>query len=87
MGSPAPPALLGHHPPAAETGAFRGHLRTIVTALVIRFERINIAVDKEFFSFLGILLSLLLAFRTNTAYDRFYEGRRLWGQLPTTAAT
>ncbi|MFC7670216.1 bestrophin family protein [Hymenobacter humi] len=27
------------------------------------------------------MLSLLLVFRTNTAYDRFYEGRRLWGQL------
>ncbi|WP_201979081.1 bestrophin family protein [Hymenobacter rubidus] len=58
-----------------------GAYATIVTALVIRFERMNVAVDKEFFSFLGILLSLLLAFRTNTAYDRFYEGRRLWGQL------
>ena len=60
---------------------FVGLYATIVTGLVIRFERINVAVDKEFFSFLGILLSLLLAFRTNTAYDRFYEGRRLWGQL------
>lgn len=29
----------------------------------------------------GILLSLLLIFRTNTAYDRFYEGRRVWGSL------
>lgn len=44
-------------------------------------ERLNLTVDKEFFTFLGIMLSLLLAFRTNTAYDRFYEGRRLWGQL------
>ncbi|GAB3855802.1 bestrophin family ion channel [Hymenobacter terrigena] len=60
---------------------FVGIYATIVTALVIRFERMNVAVDKEFFSFLGIMLSLLLAFRTNTAYDRFYEGRRLWGQL------
>ena len=54
---------------------------TAVTAAVIHFDQLNVAVDKEFFSFLGILLSLLLAFRTNTAYDRFYEGRRLWGQL------
>ena len=58
-----------------------GLYATVVTALVIRFDTVNVAVDKEFFSFLGILLSLLLAFRTNTAYDRFYEGRRLWGQL------
>lgn len=52
-----------------------------VTAGALHFAPMNVAVDKEFFSFLGILLSLLLAFRTNTAYDRFYEGRRLWGQL------
>lgn len=32
-------------------------------------------------SLLGIILSLLLVFRTNTAYDRWWEGRRLWGQL------
>jgi ion channel-forming bestrophin family protein len=35
----------------------------------------------EFLSTMGILLSLLLLFRTNTAYDRFYEGRRAWGTL------
>ncbi len=35
----------------------------------------------EFLSAMGILLSLLLLFRTNTAYDRFYEGRRAWGVL------
>ncbi|MDO7846568.1 bestrophin family ion channel [Hymenobacter sp. M29] len=60
---------------------FVGLYATAVTALVTHFERLNVPVDKEFFSFLGILLSLLLAFRTNTAYDRFYEGRRLWGHL------
>jgi ion channel-forming bestrophin family protein len=29
----------------------------------------------------SIVLGLLLVFRTNTAYDRFWEGRRLWGIL------
>ena len=29
----------------------------------------------------GGALGLLLVFRTNTAYDRFWEGRRLWGFL------
>lgn len=29
----------------------------------------------------GFVLSLLLAFRTNTAYDRWWEGRKLWGSL------
>jgi putative membrane protein len=30
---------------------------------------------------LGFTLSLFLVFRTNTAYDRWWEGRRLWGDL------
>ncbi|MBM4200573.1 MAG: hypothetical protein FJ189_04735 [Gammaproteobacteria bacterium] len=32
-------------------------------------------------SLLGFIISLLLVFRTNTAYERWWEGRRLWGQL------
>lgn len=35
----------------------------------------------SFLGAMGILLSLLLIFRTNTAYDRFYEGRQAWGIL------
>ena len=30
---------------------------------------------------LGFALSMLLVFRTNTAYERWSEGRRLWGTL------
>ncbi|MHC5544973.1 bestrophin family protein, partial [Singulisphaera rosea] len=29
----------------------------------------------------GVALGLLLVFRTNASYDRFWEGRRLWGSL------
>ena len=29
----------------------------------------------------SIVLGLLLVFRTNTAYERFWEGRKLWGTL------
>lgn len=29
----------------------------------------------------NIVLGLLLVFRTNTAYERFWEGRKLWGTL------
>ncbi len=31
------------------------------------------------FQLLGFVISLLLIFRTNTAYDRWWEGRKLWG--------
>jgi len=32
-------------------------------------------------SLLGFVISLLLVFRTNTSYDRWWEGRRLLGEL------
>ncbi|OXA50926.1 hypothetical protein Fcan01_14539 [Folsomia candida] len=30
---------------------------------------------------LGVVIGLLLVFRTNTAYDRYWEGRRLWSSM------
>ncbi|PKV76089.1 bestrophin family protein [Pontibacter ramchanderi] len=32
-------------------------------------------------SVLGFVISLLLVFRTNTAYDRWWEGRKIWGGI------
>ena len=29
----------------------------------------------------GVAISILLVFRTNSAYDRWWEGRKLWGSL------
>lgn len=40
-----------------------------------------------FHSLMGLVISLLLVFRTNTAYDRWWEGRRLWGQLVNDSRT
>jgi putative membrane protein len=34
---------------------------------------------------LGFVISLLLAYRTNTAYDRWWEGRKMWGGLINTS--
>lgn len=36
-------------------------------------------------SLLGFVISMLLVFRTNTAYDRWWEGRKLWGGLTNNA--
>jgi putative membrane protein len=33
------------------------------------------------YSLIGFVISLLLVFRTNTAYDRWWEGRRKWGEI------
>jgi putative membrane protein len=32
-------------------------------------------------SLLGVVIGLLMVFRTNTAYERWWEGRKLWGSL------
>lgn len=34
-----------------------------------------------FHSLMGIVLGLFLVFRVNSAYDRWWEGRKLWGAL------
>lgn len=33
------------------------------------------------FSLIGLALSIYLGFRNNSGYDRFWEGRKLWGRL------
>lgn len=33
------------------------------------------------YSIVGFVISLLLVFRTNTAYDRWWEGRKKWGAM------
>ena len=55
------------------------------TALVVTFEIYvlhwsfsNITIIH---SILGFVLSMLLVFRTNTAYDRWWEGRKIWGDI------
>ncbi len=46
---------------------------------------VAVPLGPSFLSILGIILGLLLVFRTNTAYDRWWEGRRAWGQLVNTS--
>lgn len=41
----------------------------------------SIKLQPYFHTLIGLMLGLLLVFRTNTAYDRWWEGRKLWGQL------
>lgn len=41
----------------------------------------NLRIESSVHTVLGLVLGLFLAFRTNTSYDRWWEGRKLWGQL------
>ncbi|KAJ3049279.1 hypothetical protein HK097_009704, partial [Rhizophlyctis rosea] len=40
-------------------------------------------MDTLLITVLGVVMGLLLVFRTNTAYDRYWEGRRTWSLLLT----
>ena len=33
------------------------------------------------FTFIGVSISIFMSFRNSTCYERWWEGRRLWGQL------
>jgi len=41
----------------------------------------TIAIPETGHALIGVALGLLLVFRTNTSYDRFWEGRKLWGSI------
>jgi putative membrane protein len=38
-------------------------------------------IPSDVFTVLGLVLSLVLVFRTNRAYDRWWEARTIWGKL------
>lgn len=41
----------------------------------------DLAVPETAHALIGAALGLLLVFRTNASYDRFWEGRKLWGGM------
>jgi putative membrane protein len=50
----------------------------VVTAHELLFP---LAISSQGHVLIGVALGLLLVFRTNASYDRFWEGRRLWGAI------
>lgn len=55
-----------------------------VLVLLSHYAGFPIAMSASAGVLLNVVLGLLLVFRTNTAYERFWEGRRLWGTLINT---
>lgn len=41
----------------------------------------NLHINPAIFTLFGIALAIFLGFRNNVSYDRFWEGRKLWGAL------
>lgn len=46
-----------------------------------RLLRVPLDLSPVPFSLIGIALAVFLGFRNNASYDRYWEGRKLWGQL------
>ncbi|KAL1917283.1 uncharacterized protein VTP21DRAFT_4939 [Calcarisporiella thermophila] len=46
---------------------------------ILTFVKLNIGIS--LITSISMVISLLLVFRTNTAYDRYWEGRRLWSTV------
>ncbi|KAJ1961892.1 hypothetical protein IWQ62_003709 [Dispira parvispora] len=49
--------------------------------VVDKYTVLNIGIPTTIITILALVISLLLVFRTNTAYDRYWEGRRVWSQM------
>jgi len=57
-------------------------LVTVLELYVLKLpENAKVRNLSQMHALLSFVISLLLVFRTNSAYDRWYEGRKLWGQL------
>jgi putative membrane protein len=60
---------------------FIGVYAWIVVYAELHFLNIKSKNPTVMHSILGFVLSMLLVFRTNSAYDRWWEGRKLWGSF------
>lgn len=58
-----------------------------VTVLNLEVFKKEFIKDAIFFSLLGLILSLILVFRLNTAYNKWWEGRIKWGALVNDSRT
>lgn len=58
-------------------------LYSLLVLCAIRFLSLDqyLTMDATIFSLLGVILSIFLVFRTNSAYDRWWEARKQWGAL------
>lgn len=64
-----------------------GAWATTITVLSKFVHHVNLGVNPILLTITGFVVALGLSFRSSTAYERYSEGRRLWGQLILTCQT
>lgn len=62
-------------------------ISVVVTILYEEIPELHYSLTPVPFTLVGLPLGIFLGFRNNTAYDRFWEGRKLWGSLVNTSRT
>lgn len=69
--------------------AFTMALAVAVTGLwhneVVHLDQYSLSTTP--FAIMGVAMSIFLGFRNNTSYDRFWEGRKLWGRIVNVSRT
>ncbi len=60
-------------------------IATVVTVLYEEVPALHYSLTVAPFTLVGLPLGIFLGFRNNTAYDRFWEARKLWGALVNTS--
>ncbi|KAM3578608.1 hypothetical protein VKS41_008992 [Umbelopsis sp. WA50703] len=58
-----------------------GCFASLIAVLYLHFGYTELSLPNSVVPSLSVVLGLLLAFRANTSYARFYEGRQLWEQI------
>ena len=58
-----------------------GLLSVIVVAAHLQAPQIVPGINPAPLTLIGIALSVFLSFRNNACYDRWWEARKLWGQI------
>ncbi|MBS1989609.1 MAG: hypothetical protein JSS83_03775 [Cyanobacteria bacterium SZAS LIN-3] len=61
--------------------AFMAAYTTIVHFFIDNKDSAQFFKDAGNIAYTSLVMGLLLVFRTNSAYERWWEGRKLWGQL------
>ena len=60
-------------------------ISVVITVAYMRIPALHVSITTAPFVLIGLPLGIFLGFRNNTAYDRFWEGRKLWGALVNTS--
>jgi len=60
---------------------------SLILTFLHEIGHIHTPLTLQALSLMGLALGIFLGFRNNTSYDRFWEGRRLWGALVNVSRT